>query len=401
MSALPFILIANPGNRRATAFVDALARGGWPAPIVLSHRELVADPSALAALPDEPCWLRIDSCGEDPDVERALLELGAEALGDDDPCERISAAELARSPVQHGQIVAPRQYHAGFLRYLERLEQVIAARANWRVLNPIDDIRVLFDKRETSRRYAALGVPVPEPLPDMAAITTGAQLRAAMVAQRWPAVFVKLSCASSASCLALVRHVPTRPPGSQNQLLTTIASTPEGRFNSLRLQVLDDVEDIDALLEWLLAQGVQIERAVPKARVGSRSFDLRVLVVAGEPAFGVVRQSRHPITNLHLGGSRGDLEALRSRVAPEAWGHAMASCARVFAAHRCLHVGVDLMFEPDLQRHRVIEANAFGDLLPGLTREGLSVYEWQLRALAQPGQLGAWPGAWQAPGDCG
>src|SRR5690606_29241082 len=144
VSALPFILIANPGNRRATAFVDALARGGWPVPIVLSHRELIADPSALAALPDEPCLLRFDSGGENPEAGLALLELGAEVLGDDGPCERILSAELARSPVQLGQIVAPRQYHAGFLRFRERLEQVIAERSHWRVLNPIDDIRALF-----------------------------------------------------------------------------------------------------------------------------------------------------------------------------------------------------------------------------------------------------------------
>jgi hypothetical protein len=41
-------------------------------------------------------------------------------------------------------------------------------------------------------------------------------------------------------------------------------------------------------------------------------------------------------------------------------------------------VGIDLMFEPELTAHRVIEANAFGDLLPRLTLEGRNVWQWQI-----------------------
>jgi hypothetical protein len=374
------IIIGNLDNRRVTGFVEALERSGQPAPILLAHRELIADPSALAAVPDQPLCVRIDACGEDPGVERALLELGADALPDADPCERRSPAQLAQTPPRFGQIVAPRQHHAGFMRYLDTLDQVFRARPSWRVLNPIADLRVLFDKRETSRRYADLGIPVPEALPDLAEIHTPAQLREAMVAQRWPAVFVKVSCASSASCLALYRHSPKRPIGHCDDLLTTVATTEHGRFNSLRLQQLREREAVDDLLGWLLREGVQIERAVQKARFDDRVFDLRVVVIAGEPAFCVVRQSRHPITNLHLGGQRGDLEALQRLVPAAAWAAAMRSCEQVFAAHGCLHVGVDLLLEPGFTRHRIIEANAFGDLLPGLTRAGKSVYEWEIEA---------------------
>ncbi|MEO6775629.1 MAG: hypothetical protein ABI467_21890 [Kofleriaceae bacterium] len=37
--------------------------------------------------------------------------------------------------------------------------------------------------------------------------------------------------------------------------------------------------------------------------------------------------------------------------------------------------------EPDLVHHRVLEGNAFGDLLPNLERDGLDVYGWQIRRL--------------------
>jgi hypothetical protein len=55
----------------------------------------------------------------------------------------------------------------------------------------------------------------------------------------------------------------------------------------------------------------------------------------------------------------------------------------VYAAHDCLHIGVDLLLEPGLRLHRIIEANAFGDLLPGLTSAGKSVYTWEIEAAAR------------------
>jgi hypothetical protein len=379
-----FVILGNLDNRRVTGFVAALDRAGWPAPILLAHRELLADPSRLLAVPDQPLWLRIDSVGEDPEVERMLLARGFAALPDDARCERH---DPRRAPPRFGQLVAPRQHHLGLLAYFGALEQVFAERPSWRVLNPIADLRVLFDKRESSRRYAAAGIPVPDPLPrsTMAAITCGEQLRAAMVERGWPAVYVKLASGSSASGVALYRHVPSRPAHERDLVLTTVAQTPEGRFNSLRLQRLSERGSIDDLLAWLLGEGAQIERAIPKARLDRRSFDLRVLVVAGEPALCVVRQSPHPITNLHLGGSRGDLDQLRRLVPPPAWAAAVRSCAWVAAQHGCHHVGVDLLFERDLVGHRVIEANAFGDLLPNLRcAGGLEVYDHQIARLPAP-----------------
>lgn len=374
-------IIGNLDNRRVTGFVDALARRGWPAPILLSHRELITDVSALAALPDAPMYVRIDSVGEDLEVERLLLERGFAALPDHARCVRRTVAELRRDPPRFGQLLAPRQHHLGLLDYFDSLAAVFAGKPSWRVLNPIADVRVLFDKVASSRRYAAAGIPVPEPLPELEQVHSAEQLREVMVARRWQAVFVKLSCGSSASGLALYRHVPSRPAHERDMVLTTVVDTPEGRFNSLRLQRLDDRRPIDALLDWLIDEGAQIERAIVKAQLDRQNFDLRVLVIAGEPAFCVVRQSRHPITNLHLGGTRGDLDALRRQLPPSAWAAAMRSCVAVFEQHGCLHVGVDLLFEAGLRGHRVIEANAFGDLLPGLTRDGLTVYEWELEAL--------------------
>jgi hypothetical protein len=52
---------------------------------------------------------------------------------------------------------------------------------------------------------------------------------------------------------------------------------------------------------------------------------------------------------------------------PEAWDAAMASCRAVQQASGAFHVRIDDV-RSNLTVHRVIEGNAFGDLLPNLAR---------------------------------
>lgn len=371
MSATPpFILIGNAENRRVTLFQEALAEAGLPPARVVPWVDFLAHPGVLADLPDSEALVRIDSAGESWEVEKALLKRGtsdARAAG----CSRLEPEQVDALTYDHGRILCPRQHHLGFLRALAELESLFAARPRWRVLQSPSSIADLFDKRITSRRYAALGVPVPEPLDG---VTDAESLRERMREQDCREVFVKLSCGSSASCLAIYRRGRVR-----DTLVTTIEQATTGWYNSLKLRRIDEPSRVDEVLEFLLAEGSQVEHAIPKARLGGDSFDCRVLMVRGEPAFTVVRQSRHPITNLHLGGWRGDLEELRAAAPANEWEDAMESCRKVARAHACLHVGIDLMFEEFFTGHRVLEANAFGDLLPNLRRDGLTVYAWEIR----------------------
>jgi hypothetical protein len=368
-----FVVVGNPGHRRVALFQAALAAQGRAPAHVLAWRDLVvpgAPGRILARLDEAHVMLRLDSSGEDDDVERALIRRG-EPAARAEAAPAISAAELEATPVEVGRITYPRQHHLGFLTVLE--EVAAATPAHWRVVQPVTAIAELFDKRLTSRRWRALGIPVPDAIDDVRDPDT---LRARMDERGWRSVYVKVASASSASCLAIF----TRAAGGEHAI-TTVEDTGTARYNNRKLRRVTG-RALERLLVFLLQEGAQVERALDKARdTDGRHFDLRVLAIDGEPAFVVMRTSPHPVTNLHLGGQRGDVAALRARVDPAVWEAAMASCVAVQRASGAFHVGVDLMFEPDLRGHRVIEGNAFGDLLPNLERDGLDVYGWQIRRL--------------------
>ncbi|MGY0235626.1 STM4014 family protein [Longispora urticae] len=225
-----------------------------------------------------------------------------------------------------------------------------------------------------------------------AATTAGAgpagwePLRDAMDAVGWSRVFVKPRHGSSASGVLALRRAPGRTWAT-----TSVELVRDGGrvrlFNSLRVRTYRDERDVAAIVDHLAPDGLHVERWFPKAGLDGRTVDLRVLVLAGRPGHVVVRASHSPMTNLHLGGARGDLDALRRAAGPDAYAAAMATCARVAAQFPgSPHVGVDLMFAPGWTRHAVAEVNAFGDLLPGLLVDGRDPYETQAAALLPAGR---------------
>jgi hypothetical protein len=106
---------------------------------------------------------------------------------------------------------------------------------------------------------------------------------------------------------------------------------------------------------------------------------LRVVVIGGRARHTVARASRSPITNLRIGGSRVEVESVHSRMSADGWSAALESCEKIAAAFPgALHLGVDLLIRSDFHRHAIAEVNAFGDLLPGLTLDGIDTYETEL-----------------------
>jgi hypothetical protein len=342
-------VVGNPANRRVRLF-RAAARGlGLPAPRVLPWRDVLA-----GARPQPGARLRIDSPGEDPEVDRLLRG--------------------AAVPARHGELIGTAAAYDGLVRAARVLEAAVGDTGV--VLNPADDIAVLCDKRRCHAVLRAAGVPVPAAVPSTVDGYDG--LRAAMREAGWSRVFVKPAYGSSAAGV-----VALQTSGTRIAAVTSVEPDGGALFNSLRVRRYTREADVASIVDRLAPDGLHVERWFPKAGLRTGVLDLRVVVIAGRPTHAVVRTGPGPMTNLHLGNARGDLDAVREAAGPAGWAGAMESCERIAACFpRSLHVGVDLMFAVDWRAHAVAEVNAFGDLLPGLLADGRDTYTEELHALA-------------------
>ncbi|MFJ7327263.1 STM4014 family protein [Streptomyces cyaneofuscatus] len=357
-----FAVVGNPENRRVTFFQEAVRAAGLEPARVVSWLQVLRGEAEFE--PGET--VRIDSPGEDTEVERLLR-------GVDDPTRVEGSA----------------RWYAGFLSAVGEVTRAASA-AGAEVLTSPGDIAALFDKRLCHALLEGAEVPVPaSPTsgPQAAEVRGWSDVRALLREHRMPRAFVKLAHGSSASG---VLAVETAGPG-RVRASTSVERDAQGRlFNSLRVRRYTTEAEVGALVDALAPDGLHIERWLPKASQRGRAADLRIVVVGGRATHAVVRTSLSPMTNLHLGGARGDLDEVRAAVSAVGgcWREALAICERAAACFPgTLCVGVDLLPAAGWRRFAVGEVNAFGDLLPGLTglpgsgAEGLDTYAAQVAAV--------------------
>ncbi|MGC5010626.1 STM4014 family protein [Streptosporangium sp. DT93] len=385
-------VVGTPGERRVTLFAEACARHGLADPAslpwtsVLRGEEIRLAPGTL---------VRIDSPGEDAETD-ALL----------------------RGPGESSRVGGGARWYATFVAGAARVGQAVARTPGAVLLADVGEIAVMFDKRLCHARLSAAGVPVPPVLPGP--VEGYRELRRRMDEAGWNRVFVKPAHGSSASGIIALQAWGERVRAVTSAALTQGAASGPGSgsglgpgsglgsgsgfglgelHNSLRLRSYEHERDLELIVGLLAADGLHVERWFPKASLAGRAIDLRVVVVDGTPTHAVVRAGRGPMTNLHLGGSRGDLGAVRAGLGPDGWARALDVCARAAACFPgSLAVGVDLMIGVDWRSLAVAEVNAFGDLLPRLkglpgAAEGLDTYDAQVRAiLARHETAGRKPG---------
>ncbi|GAA4895731.1 STM4014 family protein [Streptomyces coeruleoprunus] len=349
-----FAVVGNPENRRVALFSRAVRDAGLPAPRVVPWTAVLRDGGAAFA-PDEV--VRLDSPGENDAVDRALRDV-------DDPT-RVE----------------------GGARWYARFTAAVGTLTGGVRLDDPGELAVLFDKRRCHEALSRAGVPVPESPTsgDRTPVRGWDDVRALLDRHAMPRAFVKPAHGSSASGVLAVETA-----GRGRIRATTSVEAVDGRlYNSLRVRRITSEHEVAALVDALAPDGLHVERWWPKASQGGRVTDLRVVVVAGRATHAVVRTSRSPMTNLHLGGRRGDLAAVVGAAGPH-WAEALQICER--AADRfpgTLCVGVDLLPAIGWRRFAVGEVNAFGDLLPGLTglpgggAEGRDTYAAQVAAVLQ------------------
>ena len=359
------VLVAPPNSRRVRAYQTTLEQLGLPPARVLAYTDLLAGRAQLADHLRAGDVLRYESPGEDWPTERALLELGR---GQHDEEGTFLSVEQLPEAAELGRLWASRQWFLGFRAALRLLDEQRLQAAPHRLMNAADDILCMFDKVATTARLTAAGLKVP---PNQRLLQDPDELLLAPQAR----AFVKLAHGSGAAG-AVSLHVL----GGRVAAQTTAQLDGEKLYNSRRVRQLRSVAEVRALLAALTGQRAIAEAWLPKAHWNEKSFDLRAVVIGGRAAQVLVRSSRGPFTNLHLGNERGDWDEVRGWLGKR-WDDVRDSAQRAAACFPgALYCGVDVLILPS-QDHAVLEVNAFGDYHRGVLVDGLDTYGTELRAL--------------------
>ncbi|MCF7757591.1 STM4014 family protein [Paenibacillus xylanexedens] len=391
----PFLLIGNPDNRRTQGLQEARHRLGLKPAVVLPYAQLLQNWRQGRTIADTvdsnlPVPLiRIDAPGEEWEVERDLLFLGA--VNDTSPttltgemgAEEFSAEQALALEQEWGRIYAPAQWFRGWKACLDLIGR--ESREIWpevRFMNEPGDIQLMFDKRACQQHLSSHGVDVPPALQSSQPIRNYMDVRSSMKAAEMHRVFVKLACGSGAS--GVVAYQVNPRTGDEIAVTTMGMEQRQGKtifFNEGRLRKYTRSEEIATLMNWLCAEGARIERWMPKATLDQRAYDIRQLVAGGQAGHAIMRLSRTPITNLHLRNERmlpaeAGLDEQRMSLVRTAAQAAMSAFPNSWSA------GIDVMLTSGSNpRAYVLDVNPFGDLLYRVEHHGLGTYEWEMELL--------------------
>lgn len=363
MSAM--IVLASGGGKRVRLLQAARTQLGLPAARVLEWRDWLDQPALLDAALEAPCLFKIEPPGDDPVAHLHLLQHG---------CRLLDRPGL-RAP-EHGELLAMDVWFAGFSAAMERLSGQLTGLTRAHVVNAPAEICLMTDKLACQRHLAGYGVPTPALLGRVGGYD---HLQALLKENDLDRVFLKPRYGSSAAGVVAYR----RNRAGRQQATTSASFVRAGGkirlFNVKRMARHEQAADIAALIDALATQELYAEAWLDKPRSGDSHYDLRVLAIAGQPAHRVARLGARMMTNLHLDNQRGDAATLLDAADMAALERTVLQAARAFPASGV--AGYDLVVRRG--RAHVLEANAFGDLLPGLLWQGQDTYGAQLRMLSR------------------
>jgi glutathione synthase/RimK-type ligase-like ATP-grasp enzyme len=373
---LRFVLVANPQTRRVELFQEALARFGLPPAELVPYEDLLAGQCILHQWNTHDRIFRFDAPERNFAVDRAFIAAGAD-VNDPGQHQRLSAKEAYNLPEDKGRLLCSRQWYLG---WQHRLQEWVSPIQGY-VMNHPDDIVKMFDKIQCQQILAAAGIPIPRSLTGSAPIQTYEDLKDRMDQLGHERVFVKLAHGSSASGVVAYER-----RGDYERAITTVErAIEEGElrfYNSRKVRQYRNPSDIADIMNFLTKERVQVEAWVPKARLNGREFDIRVVVINGQARQAVLRVGNSPMTNLHLGSDRYSIADLPSGITPQAWAIMMQTCEQATACFpKSFYCGIDLLIAPNLRDHSILELNAFGDLLQGMTWNGQDTYTTEIEML--------------------
>ncbi len=190
-------------------------------------------------------------------------------------------------------------------------------------------------------------------------ISSAEELKHIMLEKKVAAVFIKPVYGSGAAGVMAYRFMPR----TGRQVLYTSSYLEKDRLvNTKTLYKLEDNEKIVNLLNKVFSIDNMVEYWYPKAEFQGTTYDLRVVYQFGKLEFAVARQSKGPITNLHLNNQALSMKHLN--LSEQKWEEIEILCSNAMKLFPSLSVaGIDIMLEKNSLKPLIIEINGQGDLL--------------------------------------
>jgi hypothetical protein len=371
------VIIGSPDDVRVELFQSALAQRGCPPAEVVAYIDIINGSIHLSQIVQQDTLIRIESPGKSELANCALLALGNRETDEEHGYKRINPAMI----VAKGRIAASpsRQWYLGLRAFMRIVVSQLTECPPHRLMNHPDDIILMFDKRACHGHLQAGGVNVPPNLPP---VMNFYELEQGMHAANVRRVFIKLAHSSSASgVVAYQTNGKEHRATAAIEMVTVVGEIQ--LYNSRHVQTYTDHAQIVKLIDLLCQHRVHVEHWIPKAYMGDKAFDLRVVVIGGEVAHTVARLSHNPMTNLHLLNERRDREFVINWMGDESFDTAMNVCQKSMRCFpKSLYAGVDLLITPDYKSNFVLEMNAFGDLLHDTFYQGMDTYTLELEKVA-------------------
>lgn len=360
------VIIGVPASKRTQLVVDAARSSGFSRIDVLTWRDACEGPWA----PESGALIRFESPSDCLDTLRLILQAGIEPMqqGNRVPlgCEAIQILQESR-----GEILHPRQWFLGLQSLLMQIQ------LRWRGLclqwmSTPESIVTAFDKIACLERWESAQLPVPS---RYGPVTTYDQLRR-IVPETHARLFIKLRYGYSA-----MGAVALEWQGEKVRAITTVEVVwSEGRprlYVTKRPKTLHREFEIAWLIDTLAMEEIVVEKWLPKDRWQGRSYDLRMVMIGGRARHVVGRASPTPFTNLNLDASRISREEIVERMGPKLTELSSLAQRAVEQLPGAGMLGLDVIVKPRQQGFVLLEANAFGDYLPGLQHEGETTYSAQ------------------------
>lgn len=375
-----FILIGHPQHRRTLLLQQAFTQANLANFRVISYHDILDDVSILAKINKPNNIIKLDAPN---DIEQPYKHSHSQKISLPDRLI-TSGWQIHKSkhdskkplPLAYGQLAYQHWWFTGFASLLARIEKSLPY-VRW--FNHPQDILLLIDKWRCQQYLAQHlcanngfhHISIPEPLGLIQNADALNDLLTQRFAHKSLQVFIKPRYgASAAGVMAYRRH----KNGQQVLYSTTELSNHKRMFNTLKPQKITDSAHITQLINAIAQQGAYVEKWIPKPRAGNLGhYDVRMVAFCGQIRQRIARISHTPMTNLHLGNTRMPLNKLLSADKIQQTEQKLAQVAHLFP--RSLSIGFDVM----IKNHacHIIEANAFGDLLPNLTWQNNTTWQDQ------------------------